>query len=483
MKVAERACRVIRSRAQITVIRRQCPGIAICLAALALVTACSAAGARHAPTPVVLRPGAPAHTQPFQTAGSGEAIVDVTASAPGVSWEQTGRESAVAALSVDGRYMTDVVVPSSDYLTRAFALGAVAEGKHTLSVVFVADRSSPAATEIRVSALTVRVVQASDPAYIAVSHAPVVIGRALPTLGGPFQNGRTDTPLLAWHEETAAAPPGHRVLEYSLIWSNEDGGTDTPALMARWGRTTDIEWIYRVEVDQGGVAVPGTAVYQAANHDTLPFRGRYENRHPVLETCTANNNMCDQADGPMRLFLSAERTRPAGRAREVLMDDNPWTYQLMAQEMVREGKVEHPSNPATPGMGDQRTYLYVELGKHTNGVQAPSDATPRVSLGIQLTGNPTVYRSDHLIPNWTAAADDPATATAVELPSGTTPAQVARIIAIRQPYLGDDGSTITVTNIYRGFFLDAAYRPSPSFLTWSGSVTLSAQHPQATLAQ
>jgi hypothetical protein len=132
-------------------------------------------------------------------------------------------------------------------------------------------------------------------------------------------------------------------------------------------------------------------------------------------------------------------------------------------------------------MGDQRTYLYVELGKHTTGAGPRSDGTPRLSLGVQLAGNPTVYRSDHVVPDWSAAADDPAAATSVELPAGTTPAQVTRVIAIRHPYLGDDGSTITITNIYRGFFLDATYRPSPSFLTWGGNVTLSAQHPQASL--
>ena len=40
-----------------------------------------------------------------------------------------------------------------------------------------------------------------------------------------------------------------------MIWSNEDGGTNTPALMARWGRTTDIEWIYRVVLDRAGAIV------------------------------------------------------------------------------------------------------------------------------------------------------------------------------------------------------------------------------------
>lgn len=84
---------------------------------------------------------------------------------------------------------------------------------------------------------------------------------------GTIRAGRTVVLHRGAHAHSVTvttSAPGHRVLEYSLVWSNEDGGTDTPALMARWGRSTDIEWIYRVEVDQAGNRVPGTAVYQAA---------------------------------------------------------------------------------------------------------------------------------------------------------------------------------------------------------------------------
>jgi hypothetical protein len=42
---------------------------------------------------------------------------------------------------------------------------------------------------------------------------------------------------------------GRGWIRYSVIISNEDGGTATPALMARWERTTDIELIYEVEMD------------------------------------------------------------------------------------------------------------------------------------------------------------------------------------------------------------------------------------------
>ena len=37
-----------------------------------------------------------------------------------------------------------------------------------------------------------------------------------------------------------------------MIFTNEDGGTATDRLMATWGRTTDIEYVYGAEVDAQG---------------------------------------------------------------------------------------------------------------------------------------------------------------------------------------------------------------------------------------
>jgi hypothetical protein len=39
------------------------------------------------------------------------------------------------------------------------------------------------------------------------------------------------------------------------------------------------------------------------------------------------------------------QTRPGDQAREDLMDINPWTYQIIAKEMIREGNIE-PALPA-----------------------------------------------------------------------------------------------------------------------------------------
>ena len=92
--------------------------------------------------------------------------------------------------------------------------------------------------------------------------------------------------MLAYHASHARRADGTRTIEYTVIWSNEDGGTNSPALMARWGRTTDIEWIYRVRVDAAG-NVARRRLPRRPNHEVLPFTGAKENDHPLLQTATS----------------------------------------------------------------------------------------------------------------------------------------------------------------------------------------------------
>ena len=44
----------------------------------------------------------------------------------------------------------------------------------------------------------------------------------------------SDIPLVLYAERLVE--DGHPLLQYTMIFSNEDGGTSTRALMARWGR-------------------------------------------------------------------------------------------------------------------------------------------------------------------------------------------------------------------------------------------------------
>ena len=411
----------------------------------------------------------------------GEAVVDLRASAPGTDWAVAGAESAVVSIFLDGRYATDLVVSGAAPVDRQFALGAVSAGVHMLRLHFAADRSAAASTSVTLDKLRATTYHRTDPEYQILRFAPVVYGRSLAELGGPLQNATTDTPLIAWHESAPAPTAGHTLLTYSIVWSNEDGGTNTPALMARWGRTTDIEWVYSVEVDQHGDRVPGSDTYQAANHQTLHFAGRYEHDHALIETCTSNNNMCDVVDDPMRFFLSTLQTRPADQAREYLMDTNPWTYQIMAKEMIRERKIEAPapSTASTPEVSDQRNYLYAVVKKATVGANT-GGSWVGVALGVRLAGGTTVYLSNHVDPTWSIQRDDPA-ATTVELPAGTTVDDIVEISAHRVVVGTDNGDPIHVTDLKRDFMLGPDYAPQPSFLSWTGDVVLTPGAASATL--
>jgi hypothetical protein len=364
-------------------------------------------------------------------------------------------------------------------VTRQFALGSLARGRHTLRLHYAAHRSLSRAGVARLNDVRIRTVAASSPEYAAARYAPVLYGRNLTELGGRFQNNRTDTPLVAWHQVLPAAAPGHSVIEYSVIWSNEDGGTDTAGLMARWGRTTDIEWIYRVEVDAQGRRVRGSGVFQAPAHGTLTFHGRYDGTHPLLETCTSNNNVCDKVTDPMRFALSTREVLPDGQPREHEMDLHPWTYQVMAREMVRERQIESPSDPATIEVGDQRSYLYVTVDHDTT--PASSSSAVGLAVEVRLKGDATTYTSHHDNAFITVNRDDPA-ATTVELPVGTTAADIASIGVRRVPLGVDDDSEMTVTDLGRAFLLGSNYLPGPSILApWHGSVILTKAAPTAEL--
>ncbi|GAA5019074.1 hypothetical protein [Actinopolymorpha pittospori] len=464
---------------------------AIAAAALTLVvpTVATAVPAAAEPVQAKARPSAPIvveRDRPTQRLhvradSTGEALLDLTVAAPGTDWAVEGKESAVVSVYVDRRYATDVVVTGDAPSAHQVALGQLRRGPHTLELRYADASSAAGAKSVVASDLQVETYARNDPEYSALRFAPILYGRNMAEFGDAYQNATTDTPLIAWHETGPGSKPGHVRITYSVIWSNEDGGTNTPALMARWGRTTDIEWIYAVELDANGERVAGSDTYQAPNHATLQFKGGYEGDHAKLQTCTSNNNLCDQVDDPMRFFLSTLETRPADQAREAVMDANPWTYLVMAKELIREGKIEAaaPNAPDTPEVSDQRNYLYAVVKKTTEGANTGSSWVG-VALGVRLTSGETVYLSHHVDPTRSLQRDDPA-ATTVELPAGTTQDDIAEITARRVVVGTDSGAAVHVTGIQRGFLLGTDYLPQPSFLTWSGDMTLTADQPTAVL--
>src|SRR2546427_12259747 len=77
-------------------------------------------------------------------------------------------------------------------------------------------------------------------------------------------------------------------VRYTVIFTNEDGGTQTVALMARWGRGTDIEWAYEVHVRDGKIIAER---YQGVSHETKAFTGSPAGGpHPLPVLAVDHNN-------------------------------------------------------------------------------------------------------------------------------------------------------------------------------------------------
>ena len=199
------------------------------------------------------------------------------------------------------------------------------------------------------------------------------------------ESNHTDTPLLLWHEVEYDGV--NKWIVYSMIWSNEDGGTSSIDLMSRWGRTTDIEWIYRVKVDPGGNVLQ--EYFQGPGHSTSIFQGNRINDHPVLKTVTINNMVSDEGVSNYKFFLSPERGKHEIHSREILMDEDPWTYEIMALEMIAEGKYESPADPFSLAVSDARNYLYLEFNTQMVG------SGLRLTFATKLGNEAYWYFSDH----------------------------------------------------------------------------------------
>jgi len=309
--------------------------------------------ARLALAAVVLLLGADGGAQSttvFTMSGAGEALAEISASAPGAAWDKPDAEAAVATLAIDDVYNQDVLLymGSQQWTYRVF-LGPMTAGQHRLTLARNPQWSA-AGAGFQLRQVQVRTLAASDPDYAAL-HAPILYARA-DTLGH-----FSDAPLLVYYERLPG--PQGDVLQYTVIFTNEDGGTPSDALMARWGRATDIEYVYRLTLDATG-SIRDEA-FQAYDHKEQPFRGKKVGAHPLILVATPNNVFADTGFSAVQYRLLPLRVDLRSATRESVMDQNPWTYRLMAQELQHEGKLRDFEAEKPPAIGDPRQYLYLDL--------------------------------------------------------------------------------------------------------------------------
>jgi hypothetical protein len=316
----------------------------------------------------------------FSLAKESEVALEVEARSPGASWASKGAEAAALLIEVDGQYNQDLFLWAGDdaFLYRV-TLGRLASGKHRVSVRLNQARSAPGAQRaivlsLKAIPLSVNSQRAAED-LLALQHSPVLYQRANTI------DRFSDLPLLMYYE---ILHPNEReaLIRYTIIFTNEDGGTPTAALMARWGRAADIEWVYEFRAVTGEVVEER---YQAVAHQNTSFKGEKINGlHPVLAVASDNNNFSDSARSAVRFAMWPIAADLRQASRETVMDANPTTYRAVAQELLREGKLsDEPANVNT--ISDPRNYLYVDLHANQNGtaigveVSSPKQSSPALS--------------------------------------------------------------------------------------------------------
>jgi hypothetical protein len=248
-------------------------------------------------------------------------------------------------------------------------LGRLGPGKHRVTAKLNQSRSAVGAQ--RATVLSLRTIPLARDLHhttdelLALANSPVLCQR-VDTI-----DRFSDLPILMYYE---VSHPSEREVQtrYTAIFTNEDGGTATAALMARWGRAADIEWVYEFRARDGQLV---EEKYQGVSHETKPFKGeRINGSHPMLTVASDNNNFSDQTLSPVRFSLLPIAVDLHDSSRESVMDAHPWTYRLVAEELSREGKLK-PEPTDLNSVGDPRNYLYVDLHAKQNDTAISVEAT------------------------------------------------------------------------------------------------------------
>lgn len=400
-------------------------------------------------------------TARFDAAQAAEALATLAVRCDSCAWDVAGREAVVLRITLDGRYVQHLPVTRPGRAEYRLMLGAVTAGPHDVRAerdASLSARDLPEEAAV-IESIAVDQVAAGAPEHRAVSLAPFVYAR--PDTVGRF----TDVPLFMWYEiEPSARGVRYR---YSVIFSNEDGGTPTDRLMATWGRTTDIEYLYSVEVDAAGTILDQDM--QGPKHETLPFRGPREAQHPLLWVSTDNNMVLDRGETPVRYAPAPVAFPLVDVSREAVMDSHPWLYEVMSRELARERKIVADARPGNDQIPDPRRFAYLE------GCGQAGDRAIAFAIGTGPAGDAaavTWHPSDRGVDEYRIVRDGCFRA-ATPLPTGATAADIRAVRAFAYPRPKRNGDApARLTRINRVFMLDDHYVPGPSILSWQGNAVL-----------
>lgn len=425
--------------------------IAVCAGLVAiLLQAASVAAPAASDTPV----------HRFTLPADGEAVATITASCERCDWGVAGREAVAARIAVDGAYSQHLLVTrGAEPAEYRILLGPLRAGAHELTIDRDAQRTAKDAGALHVGPIEVRGYAPGTPEHEWLSQAPIVHPRP-----GTVERF-SDVPLMMWAERAPAPGDGYR---YSIIFSHEDGGTPTDRLMATWGRTTDIEFVYGVERTPDGVT---REEIQAKNHEILAFNGQRLGRHPLLWVATDNNMFADSGPESIRFAPAPELVSLENVSREVVMDRNPWTYDVMSAELRREGRIDPAGQPGSAKVADPTRFAYLEACAEVD------QAILAFDIGVTREGRTEWVPSDRGEPRFRIARGGCFRA-AVPMPDGVS---VDDLTGVRlraytrprrdgEPAMPKGTGRVTLRRLNGVFMLDGAYRPGTPRLVWTGAI-------------
>jgi hypothetical protein len=406
----------------------------------------------------------PAVDHPFTVGNAGEAVATIAAGCARCDWGVAGREAVLLELRVDGKYSQHLALTRGETVVGyPVMLGALTAGEHHLQISRDGRRSAAGAGVVRFGSVDVRVFEPSAAEYVWLSRAPIL--RARPGTVEKF----SDFPLVMYAEQNVNGESGSRyALQYTVIFTNEDGGTPTDRLMATWGRTTDIEFIYGLTGSS-----PAREEIQAEGHKWIAFEGPREGPHPMLWVATENNMVADHgADDLLRFAPAPQLVTLTHASREKVMDDNPWMYAVTSAEMVREHRVDPEATPGSGTIVDPRRYVTLEACGQVK------DATLAFDIGVKR-GSETTWVPTDTAPKFRIARGGCFRGGA-PMPPGVTAADVAglRIRAyprpLREGETAPPAASVTLEAVTKVFMLDKAFVPAPLPITWKGSLPVPA---------
>lgn len=405
----------------------------------------------------------------FEAHTAGEGVATVSGVCPECDWGITGREAVALKLELDGQYSQHLLITRRGQASYSLTLGPVAAGGHRLTVAFDEGLSSRGAGSFAIGNVAVQVVVPGEPGFEKLAFAPILHER--PDTTARF----SDTPLLMW-VESEVTPAGRR-FRYSVMFSNEDGGTPADRLMATWGRATDIELVYDVAMDSTGTILKEDL--QGPEHEIRAFRGRKVGTHPLLWVVTDNNMVSDEGESAVRYAPAPMSLDLTGKARETVMDRQPWTYELMSAELSREQKIDVDPQPGSGIIPHPMRYVYIEA------CGTLSDATAiAFDVGVERAGAVEWFSTDRDRPQFRVARSG-CFRTAAPLPPGVRltswPARL-RVRAYRKVISNDTPApagpvSAVIRRVNTMFMLARDYRPGPTLFKWTGSISVGAGAP------